>query len=325
MSDEDTAAPLVMEDLPGVLKPSATALSSAATKPCSGQRPAAGRPACSGRTPCTTAPRGLSVRVYRPSSPVKTAGGPKLPVLVYFHGGGYCLGSFAQPHFHTYCLRAAAELPAVVLSVQYRLAPEHRLPAAIQDGAAFLSWLRDQAELGVGADLWLAESADFGRTFISGASAGANLAHHVTVQAASAQEDVHLADPPADVSLTVEGSDMFWRMSLPVGASRDHPVTNPFGPESPSLASVDLPPVLVVAPESDVLRDRVMGYAATLREMGKAVEVAEFAGEQHGFSVLRPFGEAANELMRVLKRFVYTSTLSNSTSHSHCALMLVIS
>nr|BAK02070.1 predicted protein [Hordeum vulgare subsp. vulgare] len=344
MSDEDTAAPLVMEDLPGVLKllsdGSVVRGDEAVLWP---KDPLPDVPGVQWKDALYHAPRGLSVRVYRPSSPVKTAGGPKLPVLVYFHGGGYCLGSFAQPHFHTYCLRAAAELPAVVLSVQYRLAPEHRLPAAIQDGAAFLSWLRDQAELGVGADLWLAESADFGRTFISGASAGANLAHHVTVQAASAQEDVHPvrlagyvlisaffggaerteteADPPADVSLTVEGSDMFWRMSLPVGASRDHPVTNPFGPESPSLASVDLPPVLVVAPESDVLRDRVMGYAATLREMGKAVEVAEFAGEQHGFSVLRPFGEAANELMRVLKRFVYTSTLSNSTSHSHCALM----
>lgn len=69
-----------------------------------------------------------------------------------------------------------------------------------------------------------------------------------------------------------------------------------------------------MAPESDVLRDRVMGYAARLREMGKAVEVAEFAREQHGFSVLRPFGEAANELMRVLKRFVYTDS-TRGTSH----------
>ena len=91
---------------------------------------------------------------------------------------GYCIGSIAQPGFHTFCLRAAAELPAVVLSVQYRLAPEHRLPAAIDDGADFLAWLRGQAELGAGGavDPWLAESADFTRTFISGASAGANLA-----------------------------------------------------------------------------------------------------------------------------------------------------
>lgn len=273
------------------------------------------------------AEHGLHARVYRP---VAGGSGGKLPVLVYFHGGGYCLGSYTQPPFHSFCLRAAAELPAVVISVQYRLAPEHRLPAALLDGAAFLSWLRGQAELAVagGADPWLTESADFARTFVSGTSAGANLAHHVTVQVATGQLAVHPlrvagyvllsaffgsaertaaeADPPADVSLTVEMSDQLWHMSLPVGASRDHPVANPFGPDSPSLAAVDLPPALVVAPGSDVLRDHVHGYAARLREMGKAVEVAEFEGEQHGFPVLRPFGEAADELMRVLRRFVYT-------------------
>lgn len=271
------------------------------------------------------AAHGLRARVYRPASPV--AGSGKLPVLVYFYGGGYCIGSFTQPTFHSFCLRAAAELPAVVLSVQYRLAPEHRLPAAIHDGAAFLSWLRGQAELtsfSGGPDPWLAESADFARTFVSGVSAGANLAHHVTVQVASGQLAVSPvrvvgyvllsaffasaertaaeADPPADPSLTVQMADQLWHMSLPVGASRDHPVANPFGPDSPSLAAVDLPPALVVTPGNDVLRDHQHGYAARLKEMGKAVELVGFEGEQHGF---RPFGEAADELMPVLRRFVY--------------------
>ncbi|XP_047059021.1 probable carboxylesterase 15 [Lolium rigidum] len=276
------------------------------------------------------AAHGLRARVYRPSSSVA-----KLPVLVYFHGGGYCLGSFAQPMFHTFCLRAAAELPAVVLSVQYRLAPEHRLPAAIEDGAYFLSWLRAQSELA--ADPWLAESADYARTFISGVSAGANLAHHVTVQAASGKLPVHPlrvagyvllsaffgsaertaaeAEPPADVSLTVDMSDQLWHMSLPVGASRDHAVANPFGPDSPSLTAVDLPPALVVVPGSDVLRDHVRGYAARLKDMGKTVEVVEFEGEQHGFSVLRPSGEALNELMRVLGRFVHTGHMQRLSGH----------
>ncbi|XP_037417576.1 probable carboxylesterase 15 [Triticum dicoccoides] len=271
------------------------------------------------------AAHGLRVRVYRPTSVV--AGGDKLPVLVYFHGGGYCLGSFAQPTFHSFCLRAASELPAVVLSVQYRLAPEHRLPAAIDDGAAFLSWLRGQAELGAGADPWLAESACFAQTFLSGVSAGANLSHHLIVQVASARLEVSPvrivgyvllsafftgaertaaeADPPSDVFLPLELSDQLWHMSLPVGASRDHPVANPFGPESPSLAPLELPPALVVAPLGDVLRDRSLGYAARLKDMGKDVELVEFEGQQHGFSVRQPFGQAADELMRVLRRFVY--------------------
>ncbi|GJN37435.1 hypothetical protein PR202_gb26389 [Eleusine coracana subsp. coracana] len=170
------------------------------------------------------AARGLKVRVYRPPA-AATAG----------EGG--------------------AELPAVVLSVQYRLAPEHRLPAAIDDGVTFLSWLGQQAGLGENSEPWLAESADFSRTFVSGVSAGANLAHHVVVRAASGQIELGPVrvvgyvlfsaffggvervatetDPPAGVSLAVEMSDQLWRMALPVGATRGPPVGQPVRPGQP--------------------------------------------------------------------------------------------
>jgi hypothetical protein len=201
------------------------------------------------------ATRGLKVLIYRPSAAAagEGGGGNKLPVFVYFHGGGYCIGSYNQLGIPDLLRqRVAAELPAVVLSVQYRLAREHRLPAAIEDGAAFLSWQSGQAALAAGAEPWLAESADFARMFVSGVSAGANLAHHVVVQASSVpfvlDTPVRVAgyvllpaffgggervdtesDPPAGVSLTVEMADQLWRMALPVGATRDHPVANPFG------------------------------------------------------------------------------------------------
>ena len=142
---------------------------------------------------------------------------------------------------------------------------------------------------------------------MSGVSAGANLAHHVVVQIASGQiilgtarvagyvlfaaffgSDERAASeshPPAGVSVTVQSLDIAWRMALPLGATRDHPLANPFGPDSPSLEPLPLPPALVVAPGRDVLHDHVLRYAARLKEMGKAVELAEFAGERHGFSV----------------------------------------
>ncbi|KAK3160382.1 hypothetical protein QOZ80_1BG0058800 [Eleusine coracana subsp. coracana] len=230
------------------------------------------------------ATRGLKVRVYRPPLATGEEGNKKLPVLVYFHGGGYCVGAYDQPRFHSCCRRFAAELPALVLSVQYRLAPEHRLPAAIEDGETFLSWLRQQAELGgnASAESWLAESADFART----------------------EERVETeTDPPAGVPFTVEISDQLWRMALPVGATRDHPLTNPFGPDSPSLEPVALPPVLVVAPGGDILNGHVRRYAAKLKEMGKAVELVEFSDQGHAFSVTH-WGEANLELIRILKRFV---------------------
>ncbi|EEE53894.1 hypothetical protein OsJ_00420 [Oryza sativa Japonica Group] len=275
------------------------------------------------------ATHGLRVRVFKPAAAAAGDDGGKLPVFVYFHGGGYCIGALDQSPFHTFCLRAADELSAVVLSVQYRLAPEHRLPTAIDDGAAFFSWLRGAGN----ADPWLAESAELARTFISGVSAGANLAHQVAVRVASGRQPVvddvdpvvrvagyvlldaffggvertaAEANPPADVSLlTVEMADQFWRLALPAGATRDHPVANPFGPESPSLEAVALPPALVVASGGDVLYDRVVGYAARLKEMGKAVELVEFEGAQHGFSVIQPWSPETSEVIQVLKRFVH--------------------
>lgn len=103
------------------------------------------------------AAHGLKLRMYRPSSPAR------LPVLVYFHSGGFCLGTFEQPNFHTACLRLASDVPAIVLNADYRLGPEHRLPTAIDDAAAALSWLRVQTHP------WLAgESADLGRVFVAG-------------------------------------------------------------------------------------------------------------------------------------------------------------
>ncbi|XP_066313853.1 carboxylesterase 15-like [Miscanthus floridulus] len=290
------------------------------------------------------AAHGLSLRVYRPAA--ATAGDAarekkKLPVLMYFHSGGFCLGTFSQPNFHTGCLRLASELPAVVLSVDYRLGPEHRLPAAINDAAAALSWLRDQhatvvSVAGAHHHPWLAESADFTRVFVAGESSGANMSHHVAVRHGSGQLPLaplrvagHVlltpffsgvqrtaaeASPPPAVSpsFTTEMADTMWRLSLPVGATRDHPVTNPFGPDSPALGTVVFPRVLVVSAGRDILHERVLRYAARLEEMDKPVEVAVLEGQEHAFFSRQPWGEGTNETIRVVKRFVYRENAATS-------------
>ena len=162
---------------------------------------------------------------------------------------------------------------------------------------------------------------------MTGVSAGANLAHHAVVRVASGQlvlgparvagyvlfsaffgsveRVASEAAPPPEVSLTVETTDKFWRLALPVGATRDHPLANPFGPDSPTLEP--LPPALVVAPGRDVLCGHMLRYAAKLKEMGKAVELAEFPGEWHGFSKGQ-WSEATDELIQILKRFVRSCT-----------------
>ncbi|TVU41493.1 hypothetical protein EJB05_15019, partial [Eragrostis curvula] len=268
----------------------------------------------------------LSLRMYAPSAGAGAGAKKKLPVLVYFHGGGFCLGTFAMADFHALCLRLAAELPAVVISADYRLAPEHRLPAAHDDADSLLAWLRAQAA--ATADPWLAESsADFGRVFLSGDSAGANIAHHAAVRVASGDVAVtpalisgcvllwpyfggerrtaSEAACPADAFLTLALSDQMWRMALPAAADRDHPAANPFGPDRPSLDTVGLPPLLVATGDGDMLVDRIRDYVARLNAMGKRVELVEFAGQGHAFAIFRPEIEDAGELVRVVRQFVH--------------------
>lgn len=283
------------------------------------------------------ATHGLKLRVYSPSPPASCG---KLPVLVYFHGGGYVLGTFALPSFHACCLRLAGELPAVVLSADYRLAPEHRLPAALDDAAAVMRWVRAQAVAAGGGDPWLADSADPGRVFVAGDSAGGNIVHHVAVRrlgsAASGEEldpvrvaghvmlcpffggaerTASEAEFPPGPFLTLPWYDQAWRLALPPGATRDHPFANPFGAESPALLGlrdVALPPTLVVAAGQDLLRDRQADYAARLKAMGQPVEHVEFEGQHHGFFTVEPASDASSELVRLVKGFVYGDGDGNS-------------
>jgi acetyl esterase/lipase len=282
--------------------------------------------------------RGLRLRMYRPTAAGTGGGGAeeekkKLPVLVYFHGGGFCVASFELVNFHAGALRLAAELPAVVLSADYRLAPEHRLPAALDDAESVFSWLRNQATAAAD-DPWLAESADFGRVFVTGDSAGGTISHHISVRHGSGElplaplrlagcvmlwpyfggEELtpsEAASPPGDPMGTAL-FDQMWRLALPAGATKDHPIANPLAPGS-GVPFGDLggafPPVLVVDPDRDVLHDRVAEYVDRLRAAGKDAELVVFEGQGHGFFVVEPCGQASDELIRVIRRFVHSGLL----------------
>ncbi|RLN35962.1 putative carboxylesterase 15 [Panicum miliaceum] len=172
----------------------------------------------------------------------------------------------------------------------------------------------------------------FGRVFVTGDSAGGTIAHHLAVRAGSAAAEpgeTTTTDPvrvlgyvlmmpffggvrrtpseaecPTEAFPNLDLVDRFWRLSLPAGSTRDHPASNPFGPDSPDLSSVDLRPVLVVAGGLDLIRDRTVDYAERLAAMGKPVELAEFAGKAHGFYLHEPGSEATGELIQAVARFV---------------------
>ncbi|CAN6181330.1 unnamed protein product [Urochloa humidicola] len=278
------------------------------------------------------AAHGLRLRMYRPTTASAGNGEEdektKLPVIVYFHGGGFCLASYELINFHAGALRLAAELPAIVLSADYRLAPEHRLPAALHDAESSFSWLRSQ-DTSAAADPWLAASADFRRVFVAGDSAGGNIAHHVSVHHGSGKlplaplrlaGSVMLwpyfggeeltpseASAPPDELMGVALFDRMWRLALPLGATKDHPFANPFAPGGVAFGDLggDFPPVLVLDPDQDVLHDRIGEYVARLRAAGKAAELVVFEGQGHAFFITEPCGKASDEMIRVIKRFVH--------------------
>ncbi|KAK9942158.1 hypothetical protein M0R45_007840 [Rubus argutus] len=119
----------------------------------------------------------ISARLYIPKS-ITAESTQKLPLLVYFHGGGFCMESAFSPTYHNYLNDLVSEANVVAVSVDYRLAPEHPLPAAFDDSWAALKWVASHFG-GTGPEEWLHRYADLDRVFLSGDSAGANLAHNM--------------------------------------------------------------------------------------------------------------------------------------------------
>ncbi|XP_020239791.1 probable carboxylesterase 15 [Cajanus cajan] len=267
----------------------------------------------------------LHLRLYKPKSNNHDDNNNdnKLPVVMFLHGGGFCFGSHAWPHVHACCLCLAASLHAAVVAPDYRLAPEHRLPAAVEDGVEAVRWLQRQAhEKG---DVWVREGVDFGRVFVVGDSSGGNIAHHLAVQLGAGSGEM---DPvrvrgyvmmgpffggvvrtrsevgPSEQMLNLEMLDRFWRLSIPIGETRDHPLANPFGPGSPNLGDVKLDPILVIVGGNELLKDRAAEYATRLKELGKNIEYVEFEGKEHGFLTHDLYSEVAEEVVQIIKRFM---------------------
>jgi len=118
---------------------------------------------------------GVSARLYLPKLDGHSS--RKLPVLVYYHGGGFCVGSASSAPLHSYLNSLVAKANILVVSVDYRLAPEHPVPVAYDDSWLALQWVVSHSVSGTEA--WLTDHADFGHLYLFGDSAGANIAHNM--------------------------------------------------------------------------------------------------------------------------------------------------
>ncbi|MGY1846739.1 MULTISPECIES: alpha/beta hydrolase fold domain-containing protein [unclassified Blastococcus] len=223
----------------------------------------------------------LAMRVYRPRG---AAGGP-LPLVVNFHGGGWVLGSLDQADW--LCSNVAATVGAVVVSIDYRLAPAHPWPAAPEDCYAALVDVAARAgELG----------ADPGRLAVMGDSAGGNLAAVVALMSRDRSGPAiavqALLYPATD--LTFGSASIAENADAPVLTRRDmeayrahylgdrdraHPYVSP-------LLAADhggLPPALVQVAEHDPIRDDGLRYAETLRAARVPVRATTYVGMPHGY------------------------------------------
>jgi acetyl esterase len=226
----------------------------------------------------------LPVRVYTP------AGREPFPLVLYFHGGGWVLGNLDTHDPVCRALCAGAE--CVVISVGYRLAPEHRFPAAIDDSLAATRWVAAHAA-GIGGDP--------ARIAVAGDSEGGNLA---AVTALRARDEggptlrgqlliypavaYHTPPTPSYIEnaegygMTREAAVWFWEQYLADPAQATHPHAAP-------LLATDLrglPPTLVITAEYDVLRDEGERYVEQLRAAGVPARLSRYDGVHHRFAEL---------------------------------------
>ncbi|KAL8119158.1 putative carboxylesterase 8 [Apium graveolens] len=258
------------------------------------------------------------LRLFRPLNHTN-----KLPVIIDFHGGGFILLSANSAPFHDLWNRASAFLPALVITVEYRLAPEHRLPAAYDDAMEAITWVRDQAREINGCDPWMKEFADYSNVHIMGTSAGGNIAYHAGLRALDTDinpiqiKGMILNQPffggvqrtPSEERLgrnpflPVTVSDLMWLLSLPPGSDRDHEYSNPLDVANPKIQH--LPKCLIRAFEGDALVDRIKGVVKMLDAHGVKVVAKIEDGGCHGAEMADQ--NKILDLFLQIKDFIYSS------------------
>ena len=238
----------------------------------------------------------IPVRVYTPN------GSGPFPLLVWFHGGGWVLGSLAT--HDGICRSLAAGAGSVVVSVDYRLAPEHRYPAAADDCFAATQWCAAHAgELG----------ADAAQLAIGGDSAGGNLTAVVAQMARdrggprlvfqllvypvtdSACDTPSYRDNAEGYLLTA--ADMHWFWGHYLGDARERG-REPYASPLRADRLTGLPPALVVTAEFDPLRDEGEAYGAALAKAGVPARVSRYDGMVHGFFGMGAVIDRANAAVR---------------------------
>ncbi|OAY23830.1 probable carboxylesterase 18 [Manihot esculenta] len=259
--------------------------------------------------------RNLWFRLYTPTKTGDGTAASGLPVIFYFHGGGFAFLAPSSLPYDKFCRRLASELSAIIISVNYRLAPEHRCPSQYEDGLDTLKFIDTTKIKGF--------SGNLKQCFIAGDSAGGNLVHHVAVKASEhefsnlkligniliqpffggeerTESELRLTRAPL---VNMERADWMWKAFLPEGSNRDHPAANVFGPNSVDISGVKLPATIIFVGGFDPLQDWQKRYYKGLKKSGKEASLVELANAFHSFYNYPQLPEFSS-LMKEMKNFM---------------------
>ncbi|KQZ75593.1 alpha/beta hydrolase [Nocardioides sp. Root151] len=239
-----------------------------------------------------TSVAGLAARVYRPA-----VDGP-VPTVVFFHGGGWVVGDI-ETHENT-CRRLCRDTSSVVVSVDYRVAPEHAFPAAVDDALAAATAISEDLAAYGGSDVWA----------VAGDSAGGNLSAVVAQQVPGVAAQL-LIYPAVDVfgdyaSRESNGTGYFLELPL-MEWFLGHYLQSAAAPDDARLSPLhgvrpELAPAIVVTAEFDPLRDEGRAYADALAASGVPVDSVTYDGLIHGFVDMPPFSPAADAAVADMNR-----------------------
>ncbi|XP_061354502.1 2-hydroxyisoflavanone dehydratase-like [Gastrolobium bilobum] len=265
----------------------------------------------------------LSARVFLPKSDQNQS--QKLPIFVYFHGGGFCVESAFSLYCHRYLNILVSQANIIAVSVDYRLLPHHPLPAAYEDGWSTLQWVASHSTNNpTNTEPWLLNHGDFDKLYIGGDTNGANLAHNLAMRAGT-------ETLPGNIKIlgALLCNPFFWG-SKPIGSEPveehptslaikvwnfvypdapggiDNPMVNPCGPEAPGLATLGCSEILVCITGKDEFRDRDILYYESVKKSGWQGEVELFdAGDElHGFQIFNPETDKARVMIKRLASFL---------------------
>ncbi|KAL1534659.1 putative carboxylesterase 2 [Salvia divinorum] len=255
----------------------------------------------------------LSARIYLPPNADRTK---KLPLLVYYHGGGFVIESAFSPLYQKHLNHLVAQANVVAVSVNYRLAPEFPLPIAFEDSWRALKWSAE------GRDEWIDEFADLKRVYLGGDSAGANIAHNMAMRVGSEKpagfnlQGIFLNCPyfggvdPIEGETTEEFKgwrefcEKLWRYVWPSLRDTDEGWVNPG--KDPKLSGLGCRKVLVYVAGKDAMKVRGWYYKEVLSNCGwkGEIECVEVAGENHVFSVFVPDNQVGVDMIKKVASFI---------------------